>query len=231
VRLVRHPAGLAGAALVVLPGSKTTVADLAWLRATGLDRAIARAAREGRTVVGICGGYQMLGLAIHDPHGVESTSWTTAGLGLLPVETVFAPAKRTDRVRARVAAGSGPLGGAAGRLVAAYEIHAGRTTPLGEIRRPFTIVERGGQAVAEAEGALRAGADGTVLGTYLHGSFEDAGLRRALLEHLAAQASVAPDPRWGAPASDRYDRLADLVAASVDVPAVAKLVGLAFPRA
>jgi len=223
VRYVRTAAELHGADLVVLPGSKSTIADLHWLRAVGLDVAVLDAARRGVPVLGLCGGYQMLGTALHDPDRVESPVATAPGLGLLDVTTVFAPTKATVRVRARVAASTGVLAGAAALEIEGYEIHAGRSA-AGGAAHPFTVLGRGGQDTEEAEGAMSA--DGTVVGTYLHGIFASPALRRALLAALAQRKGITPDPRWGTPESSgaRYDRLADAVAATLDVAALAKLV-------
>jgi len=226
VRFARGADEIRGADLIVLPGTKGTVADLRWLLTTGLADAIRRAAADGRPVVGICGGFQMLGQAIHDPHGVESDAPTTPALGLLPTVTTFAATKTTLRVRARATPDSGLFSGAAGRELAAYEIHAGRTSPGAP--SPFAIVERGGRPVDEMDGAVNA--TGTVLGTYLHGLFENDALRKVLLQCLAARKGIVADPRWGAPRADRYERLADAVARAIDVPAIAKLVGLSFPK-
>jgi adenosylcobyric acid synthase len=225
LRLACAPEDLEGVDLVVLPGSKNTAEDLAWLRRTGLAEAVVGAAAVGRPVLGICGGYQMLGLAVHDPRGIESAAGTTAGLGLLPVETWLGPEKTTVRVRGRVAAGPGLFAAAAGSPIGAYEIHAGRTEEVG-LERPFEIVERRGLAVADWDGASSGG--GSVVGTYLHGLFANEGLRRALLVHLAARRRVPPDPRWGAPASaaERYDRLADVVGSACDLAVIGNLVGL-----
>src|SRR5213594_3781494 len=113
LRFVTTAAALRAADLVVLPGSKSTMADLAWLHATGLAAAITAAASAGRTVLGICGGFQMLGEAVRDPERVESERESAAGLGLLPVDTIFSHEKTTVRVTARVAA-SGPFADATG---------------------------------------------------------------------------------------------------------------------
>ena len=229
LRLARAADDLAGADLIVLPGSKNTAEDLEWLRWTGLAEAVRTAAEAGRPVVGICGGFQMLGRAVHDPHRVESPAGTTAGLGLLPAETWLEPEKVTVRVRARVASTAGLFAGAAGSPLEAYEIHVGRTEVRGQ-SRPFEVQARRGLAVAEHEGASSHG--GTVVGTYLHGLFANDALRRALLVQLAMRRGLAADPRWGTPsdASERYDRLADIVAASCDLGAIGKLVGLDLRR-
>ncbi|PYN88979.1 MAG: cobyric acid synthase CobQ [Candidatus Rokuibacteriota bacterium] len=226
VRFVRGPDELGDADAVVLPGSKSTVSDLQWLAATGLAQAIRHAAADGRPIVGVCGGYQMLGEAVHDPDRVESGVSSAPALGLLPVVTTFAPDKTTVRVRARVAGTCRMFSRAAGSEVVAYEIHAGRTSSSAP--RPFTIEERGGVPVRDADGAVSAA--GNVVGTYLHGLFTNDSLRRAFLQSLADRKGIAADPRWGAPGSDRYERLADAVARAVDIAGVAKLAGLSFPR-
>ncbi len=225
VRFVRTPAELAAADAIVLPGSKSTIADLQWLRDSGLASAISAAAGEGCPVIGVCGGYQVLGQAIRDPEHVESRVDTTPGLGLLPVVTTFATTKTTVRVRAEVTAAAGPFAGVAGSDVAAYEIHAGRTDGDG-VPRPFVVVGRRGVAVREFDGATNGA--GTVVGTYLHGLFANDGLRRAFLVHFARRKGERPDDRWGAgeAAIDRYDRLADIVDDAVDLRAISKLVGL-----
>lgn len=223
VRFVRRAADLRGADLVVLPGSKSTIADLQWLRATGLDGAILDAARRGVPVLGLCGGYQMLGLALCDPDGVESPVSSAAGLGLLRVTTVFAPTKATVRVCARVTAPFGLLARAAGLAIAGYEIHTGRSE-AGAGPHPFRVMSRGGHTTNEPEGAMST--DGAVVGTYLHGIFSSPELRRALLQALAHRKGIKPNPHWGtveAPGA-RYDRLADAVAAGLDLAALAKLV-------
>jgi adenosylcobyric acid synthase len=224
VRFVRRPDELGGADLVVLPGSKSTVADLEWLRAGGLAAAIVEAARSGRPVLGVCGGYQMLGQRLLDPIGVESSRAEVPGLGLLPVVTTFGPSKTTVRVGARVAADRGPLAGAAGLELTAYEIHMGITDTTGGTP-PFVVTRRGGAVTEEADGATNAA--GNVVGTYLHGLFANGGLRRALLEALAAAKGTASDARWGrALAPDGYDRLADAVGQALDLTLLARLLGI-----
>ena len=222
VRFVRHPREIEASDLVVLAGSKSTMADLAWLRETGLAAAICGFSRAGRPVLGVCGGYQMLGQTLRDPQGLESAVRQAEGLGLLPVVTTFAPVKTTVRVRARAAVGTGFFAGARGLEVSAYEIHTGATEARGG-ERPFTLTWRNGAAADEADGAMNA--SGTVVGTYLHGLFANDGLRRALLVHLAARKGLAPDPRWGQPAGpDRYDRLADVVVGALDLTLLARLL-------
>ena len=219
VRFVTRAAELDAADVVIVPGSKSTLADLAWLRARGLAAAIGRAARDGRIVLGVCGGYQMLGERLEDPHGVEGGG-AAAGLGLLPAVTTFAPRKTTVRVRARVL-GDGPLAAAVGAGVEGYEIHAGVTCTRGG-RGALALVERGGAPCEGTDGAVA----GSVIGSYVHGLLTSAPLRRALLAAAARRRGVAVDPRWGAASAvDRYDRLADLVGPALDLDALGGLTG------
>jgi adenosylcobyric acid synthase len=229
VRFVRTAAEVATADLVIVPGTKTTIGDLAWLHESGLGAAVRAAAAAGRPVLGVCGGFQMLGERVDDPDGLDGAAGSARGLGLLAVTTTFAGAKRTVRVRGRVAASRGVLAAAAGREVAAYEIHVGRTLGAGD--PAFTITARGRESAGDADGAISA--DGVVTGTYLHGLFANDEVRGDVLRAVAARAGRVPDPRWGGArrAGDRYDRLADVVEGSVDVAAIAKLVGLRWPRA
>lgn len=228
VRFARTAGALAGADLVILPGTKTTLADLRWLEAHGFAAAVRAAAAAGVPVLGICGGYQLLGERVDDPEGREGVAGSAPGLGLLPVVTTFVGAKRTVRARARVCAARGLFAGAAGHELAGYEIHVGRTERKGDAA--FAITARGDERVEDMDGGVSD--DGVVTGTYLHGIFRDDRLRGTALRTLAARAGRTPDPRWGAPrpALARYDRLADLVGDHVDVATIAKLGGLRWPR-
>ena len=226
LRWVRRAADVAGADLIVLPGSKSTAADLAWLRECGLADAVVTAARAGRAVLGVCGGYQMLGRGLHDPAGVESTTASMDGLGLLAVETVFAPAKTVVRVRARATGAAGPFAGARDIEMDAYEIHAGVTHLLADgVARPFAVTRPGAATVGTLDGATDAA--GSITGTYLHGIFASGAVRSALLTWLAARARRPPDPRWGQADARprRWDRLADIVGGALDVKAIGALVG------
>jgi adenosylcobyric acid synthase len=235
VRWASAAADLVGADLIVVPGSKTTIADLEWMRHAGIADAIKSAAEAGRAVLGVCGGYQMLGRLVRDPDHVESSVDAALGLDLLPVTTTFVRDKRTVRVRARVGEGAALFGGAAGAEIVAYEIHAGRTASSEGAQRdrwtsPFTITERSGAPVSDADGLV--GQGGHVVGTYLHGLFGNGVVRRAALQHLASRRGIPWDPRWGEELDtrERYDRLATAIGSAIDMPAVAKLVGLAWPR-
>jgi adenosylcobyric acid synthase len=199
VALVRPGEAIpAEARLVILPGSKSTVADLGFLRAEGWDIDIKAHLRRGGSVLGLCGGYQMLGRRIHDPAGIEGGG-SAEGLGLLDVETLLMAEKVTSPTSAQHVA--------SGQPVHAYEIHLGRTYGPDTERPMFAIGGRG-------EGAI--GRDGRVSGTYLHGLFTADGFRRAYLAGLGA--AVGDDaPGHEARIEAALDALADHLESHLDV--------------
>jgi adenosylcobyric acid synthase len=205
VRFTASLAEVLAADLAVVPGTKATVADLAWLRATELDRALAARARRGQPVLGICGGYQLLGRRIVDR--VESGAGEVAGLGLLPVETVFEPSKvLSNPVGTAPWLGGVPTGG--------YEIHHGRTRALG------------GEPVLAGDGdpGCRSGA---VIGLNWHGLFEGDRFRRAFLGWVAAERGLDWQPGirpFAAVREKRLDALGDLIADHADTGALARLL-------
>ena len=211
--------------LVILPGTKTTVADLAWLRRTGLAESVRSLAGSGTPVIGICGGFQMLGRRILDAHGSESAESETVALGLLPIETAFATTKRTCRVRGRVLAAHGPLGAAAGAEIHGYEIHMGRTADRGRLDPLLAIAERSGRAADDCDGLVSS--DGLVLGTYLHGLFDNHAVRAALLGWLRDRRGDGRPPSLAPVDRQRqYDALADAVRRSLDVARLNVACGL-----
>jgi adenosylcobyric acid synthase len=214
--------------LIVLPGTKATMADLAWLRERGLDAAILDATARGAAVLGICGGYQMLGREISDPLGVESRETVTvAGLGLLDARTVFEPVKETAQVSGRITAGEGLLAGLAGTAIGGYEIHMGRTRAH---EPPAFQIERRSGAPADSRDGAVAG-DGWVLGTYLHGLFANDALRSTILRNLAARRGRHLDPAPALPGKDRaYDALAAGVHAALDMELVYRLLATSEAR-
>jgi len=176
VRLMwaRHPVDLAGmqaADWIILPGSKNTSADLAWLRQQGLDAAVARHAAQGGAVLGICGGLQMLGEALIDTHGIDGNA---PGLGLLPLVTQFAPDKTVTKTAAQFGPVSGPWSALSGVHLAGYEIHHGQT-------QGHSAMLAGGAVLHEViPGLAWQNGGGQVMGTYLHGMFESPAVLQAL---------------------------------------------------
>ncbi len=214
--------GLGGADLIIIPGSKTTMSDLAWLRHQGIDVGILEQHRRGAFVMGVCGGYQMLGQSILDPNGVESPVPEERGLGLLPISTTFVETKRTVQVKGEVANGAGLLAEANGAPIDGYEIHMG-TTQGQPALAPFRVSEVGLQE--GAEGAMDA--EGRVLGTYIHGLLNSASLRRAMIRNIALSRGRPLLPQAPPMSKDaEYDKLAALVAGSLDMDLVYRTAGL-----
>ncbi|CAH2032025.1 cobyric acid synthase [Trichlorobacter ammonificans] len=211
---LERPEQLAGLDLVILPGSKATMADLAWLRDRGFDRALNSF---GGMILGVCGGYQMLGELLQDPDGVESLAATATGLGLLPVHTVLLPEKTTRLTTASPAAGAALAAPGWHQPVQGYEIHAGISRIIGAAE-PFLRLDH------EADGAVSA--DGRIAGSYLHGLFDDPPLREALLNRLR-RAKGLPERNAAPPPPDPYDRLADHLASHLDIPRLLAICGLA----
>jgi adenosylcobyric acid synthase len=210
VRYVSDPSQLDGADLVILPGSKSTIADLHWFREKGLEEEILKMHAGGIPVIGICGGYQMLGLDIADPDGVEGGG-SIEGLGLLPVSTVLAGDKRTVQFSGRVCEPSGIFASLAGLEVEGYEIHMGRTTRCGrdsDDARDFTT---DGTGVCSDN----------VYGTYVHGFFDRGAIASSVVESLAERKGIritsceAEDHRDFK--EKEYDRLADNLRKHLDM--------------
>jgi adenosylcobyric acid synthase len=202
----------ADADLILLPGSKSTISDLTFLRDQGWDIDIAAHLRRGGMVMGLCGGYQMLGTRLDDPDGVEGPAGDTPGLGHLGVETVLAGDKRLTQVTAHANAFDVPVRG--------YEIHMGRTGGP-DCDRPFLTLD------GRPEGAVSA--DGAVIGTYLHGIFADDGFRRAFLDNLAARRGregAFGEVDFDARVDATLDELAAHMAANLDLDAFARIAGL-----
>ncbi|MBN1449466.1 MAG: cobyric acid synthase [Anaerolineales bacterium] len=217
VRYVDGPEQIGNPAAIIIPGTKSTVNDLAWLRSRGFDEAIRRHAQKGGSVVGICGGYQMLGEAVHDPQHVESKLDSAPGLGLLPIETVFAGDKTTHQASAQVRNGPGWLADLEGQTVTGYEIHMGRTQSGSSW---LEIAERSGQSVQVADGA--ASVDGKIWGCYVHGLFANENLRRAWLADLGWKGEQMDGA--ANPFAASLTRLADTLEETLDMGLLEKIV-------
>ncbi len=219
LRYVDSPDALGEPHAVILPGTKSTAADLAWLRATGLCDAIVRLAHRGAGVVGICGGFQMLGSAIRDPEGVESTGGDVEGLGLLPGNTTFAREKSTHRVRAQILGGAGWLSALAGQTLAGYEIHMGQTrgdTPWLRIDREDASGESSFDGLADERGRI--------WGCYLHGLFANDVFRRAWLASLDGGRARQPPVSTAHRFQESIDRLARIVEESLDMKELDRII-------
>ena len=181
-----------GLDLLILPGSKSTIPDLAWLRQSGMARAIHDYRLAGGEIIGICGGYQMLGKTVADPEGVESDLDLSEGLGLLDVDTVLTGEKQTHQVAGIGLEGAVHIGLERDAVVNGYEIHMGETT-LGPLALPLLrLTMRSGCTVVVGDGAIAA--DGRVWGTYLHGFFDNEIIRQSLLTRLRQRRGPPASP-------------------------------------
>lgn len=213
---------------VILPGSKNTIEDLAFLQSTGMAEAIVAYYKAGGTVVGLCGGYQMLGMRVTDPHGVESRLQEVVGLGLLEMETEMFPQKITSQVEACFLAHVG-FSYQPTESLAGYEIHMGRSVSLGAAQPLFRIARRGKEGVDEVDGLAQP--DGRVWGTYIHGIFDNDQFRRDFLKDLqkrsggpyAESASAFSYGHWK---QEQFDLLAEEVRRHCDVKRIYQLIGL-----
>jgi adenosylcobyric acid synthase len=192
--------------LVLLPGSKATLADLAMLRREGWDIDIAAHVRRGGRVLGLCGGYQMLGRRIADPNGVEGPPGEAAGLGLLDVETTLAGRKILTATSGHLVADNAPFEG--------YEIHIGRTQGP-DTARPFLHTQTGPQGAVSA--------DGRIAGCYVHGLFQQGTARAAILQSLGASSTST---NHGAIVETALDEIAAVLAERLDIPGLAAIAGL-----
>ncbi|MGF6778956.1 cobyric acid synthase [Paraburkholderia sp. GAS334] len=199
--------------LVILPGSKNVQADLAWLRAQGWEEALRRHLRYGGRVVGICGGMQMLGREVADPHGVEGAPGSVAGLGWLDFSTTLTQAKTLKNVTGRLALdGSAPVAG--------YEIHMGETEGPA-LERPALMLSADGAGDDRPDGAISG--DGQILATYMHGLFDTPEACSAMLAW--AGLADAQDVDYPALREASLDRLADTLAAHLDLPKLFGAIG------
>jgi len=227
LRYVRSVRELEKPDAVLIPGSKNTASDLQFLRNCGLAAAVVRLAEEGTPVLGICGGYQMLGTSIEDLEGVEGRRGEVPGLGLLPVRTRFHSEKLTCQVRAHASAEIPLLGLHPGDELRGYEIHMARSAADGPA--PFIIGARGDGTCSDPDGCVST--SGTLLGTYIHGLFDNPAACRGLVDHLRARKGLAPLAAAALSPEEikqaNFDRLADAVRSSLDMDRIYTLLGLA----
>lgn len=221
------PAEIFGFDAVIIPGSKNTIEDLDALRKNGMADVLSAYYKSGGTVVGLCGGYQMMGSVVRDPHGVESSLESIPGLGLLDMETEMYPEKTTTQVQAGLICESLPFAGRIDEVLSGYEIHMGRSTSTGSARPLFRIFMRDAKPADVEDGLAQPG--GRAWGTYIHGIFDNDGFRAMFIEDLAKrsgkvvlEASASFSFRlWK---DEQYDRLARYVGSHVDVDRVLEQV-------
>jgi len=219
VRYISEPAELNSADAVIIPGSKNTIEDLQWLWDRGIAEAVIDYAKRGGVVIGICGGYQMLGLKISDPYKVETDRGEVNGLGLLPVETVLEKEKITVQVEALSLINSAKVHG--------YEIHMGRTQCIQDINPAFKIVKRGSENIKQNDGAVSK--DGSIWGAYIHGLFDSDEFRQAFLNNLRVKKGFAVSMQnnsFNELKEDAFNRLSSIIRDSVDIGLIYELGGI-----
>ncbi len=210
VRYVQSTQELGSPDLVILPGTKSTLSDLLWLRQCGLEAAVCKLAHGGTPILGVCGGYQMLGETLSDPWGTEGGG-ELRGMGLLPVDTVFSDRKTRTRVQAVVKAPE-----FAGAQLDGYEIHTGKTTVRGEV---FCVLDNG-----QPDGCV----SGNVFGTYLHGLFDTGSLTGKLAEYLCQRKGISCEQAevlsHEAYQEQQFDLLAQGIRQALDMDAIYALI-------
>jgi adenosylcobyric acid synthase len=221
IRHIDSVAQLGNPHAIIIPGTKSTMADLDWLRQTGLADAVIQFAQQGGEVVGICGGYQMLGESIHDPHHVESKNDSVRGLGLLPIRTTFAQQKFTYQVQARILNFAGNLlqfaeGLQSDEMIQGYEIHMGETQSQAQW---LEILSRNGEQVKVPDGSVSP--DGKIWGCYLHGLFANDSFRHAWLKRLGWQGEITSQ---AARFEASLEVLADAVEGALDMNRLEKII-------
>lgn len=215
VRYVSNPYELGTPDMIILPGSKSTISDMIWLRETGLEIKIREAAKTDTLIMGICGGYQMLGLSIEDPEAVENGGRIN-GLGLLPVKTIMQSNKRTTQYSGcitHIGLNTGVLNGA---MVEGYEIHMGETNRT--------------EAIDEFTSGGTGYYKDNIYGTYVHGFFDNKEIMNGFVEALALRKGISLNMAETLDYSDfkekEYDRLADMIREHMDMNAIKQIMGL-----
>ncbi|MEW5707156.1 MAG: cobyric acid synthase [Actinomycetota bacterium] len=213
--------------LLIVPGTKNTVDDMRVLHETGMTEEIRRLRELGTPIIGICGGYQMLGKEIRDNYGIESSKSVIDGIGLLNCITSIIPSKVTVQVEAVVCGGGAILGPVGGKTVTGYEIHMGVTKPLENTFAAFRIKKRGNIKGDVNDGCVSS--DGLVIGTYIHGIFDNGEFRKGLLDFLKARKGLEQDSsevEYDVYRQKGLDYLAKAVSDSLDMDYIFKIMGV-----
>lgn len=217
VRYADKPSELKKPDVILLPGTKSTMKDMIWLRESGLEAAILRQVKEGTILFGICGGYQMLGEQIEDAGEVEGKG-AVRGMGLLPVRTYFEPEKTRVRAEGKMADLSGIFKGLSGKRVSGYEIHMGKSLLQGAYAR-FAV-----EFPEKEDGCYQ----GSVLGAYLHGIFDEEDFRQAFVRLLCERKGISYEQDQGLPFAQykeqQYEKLAHLLRQSLDMEKIYRML-------
>jgi adenosylcobyric acid synthase len=209
VNYIERPGEIDRPDVIILPGSKNTIEDLLFVRESGLEKKIVELHRQGTVLIGICGGYQMLGDCIEDPDSIEGDNKTINGLGIFNVNTVIAKDKITKQVKGTISASSGLFEGLKGSMISGYEIHMG--------------ISRGTcdeLAVAETDNGIQGTFGNNAFGIYIHGIFDNMEFTRGLLNNIRKARGLAPVATAGTYSENKeyeFDRLAEVVRNNIDM--------------
>ena len=224
VRYVTKPSELGEPDVILLPGTKNTIQDLLWLRESGLEAKITRLAKKGTIVFGICGGYQMLGESLMDPLQTESALGSVRGMGLLPVTTVFEEEKQLENRAYRIGMLEGNFVSLSNKKIAGYEIHMGRTEVAGKTKTPIYPF------VSDSAGNVLGYTAGTVVGSYIHGIFDEIAFREAFIELLYARKGKTQGESEHLTLQEyreqQFDKLAQVLRESLDMEKIYEILGL-----
>jgi adenosylcobyric acid synthase len=227
IRYVDYGESLGNPDIVIIPGTKSTIDDLMFLRNNGLEEQIKELHRRGKLVIGICGGYQMLGKKLRDPYHVESDLEEVEGIGLLDTETTFELEKITTQVKAIIDKDlSGYLNNLEGKKVKGYEIHMGVTNRGNEIKNLCTITQKLDEKVNYTEGSVNS--ECNVFGTYLHGIFDDIDFTRTILNNIREMKGLdkidSKVKSFKEFKDKEYDRLADFLREHLDIEKIYQIM-------
>ena len=209
LRYVKHPRDLHSPDMIILPGTKNTMGDLIWMRESGMEAAVLKEASRGKLIFGVCGGYQMLGETLSDPHGVENGG-SMKGMGLLPMETVFAEKKTRTRVKGHFGELSGVFAPLSGAEVEGYEIHMGESI-LKENAGTVTRITDSVSGEKKEEGAF----SGNVCGTYIHGIFDKEASAEAMIRVIGEKKGIDVENMTGVDFAAFKEQQYDILAAEL----------------
>ena len=227
VRYVDYKESLGNPDIVIIPGSKSTIDDLKYIRENGLEDQIKALHKKGKLIIGICGGYQMLGKKLKDPYHVEGEREEYDGIGLLDTETIFEREKTTTQVEATICEGlNGYLKNLGGKKVSGYEIHMGVTNRSNEISDLDNIYKNLGEVVNYTEGSVNS--EGNVFGTYLHGIFDEIDFTRSLLNNIREMKNLdrieSKVSSYKEFKEKEYDKLADFLREHLDIDKIYEIM-------
>ncbi|MEG6522021.1 cobyric acid synthase [Desulfotomaculum sp. 1211_IL3151] len=226
LRFVRPGEPLGTPDVLILPGTKNTIEDLQYLKEKGTDQVIIELAGSGLPILGICGGYQMLGKMLYDPWGTEASLGSVTGLGLLDIETTFYQEKQTHRCKAKIICPEFIDCDVTNQEITGYEIHTGQVTLGNEVKPLLQITQRSGQRADLQDGAVNN--QGTVWGTHLHGLFDNKSLLLAWINSLRQAKGIQKLTLAQLPENreEKYDHLAEAVRQHLDMQKLYQMMGL-----